>query len=209
MYRSLLMRFIAIIIATCLLIFVEYKFEIIDYLRFVNSARSVEGFSIAYSSDGELMAVGKKSTSSQTSKNKKSSKKVQIEIRRVKNNSLITSIDSLTTGNLTFSPDNSIIAAGSEGGKVYVWRVSDGELLHSFDHEINMNSSMMSFLSFTQNGQKIVTFIFGSSSKVNVWNLANETKRVFSVEFNSAALRPDGEILAFKALGIHLKHSKS
>ena len=196
MCRSLLMRFIAIIIATSLLIFIEYKFEVIDYLRFVNSAKSVEGFSVAYSSDGEMIAVGKKSTSSQTGKNKKLSKKVQIEIRRVKDNSLITSIDSLTTRNLTFSPDNSLIAAGSEGGKVYVWRVSDGELIHSFDHEINMNSSRMRYFLFTRDGQSIVTFIFGSLSKVNVWNLANETKRLFSVEFNSAALSPGGEILA-------------
>ena len=60
MLRTLLIRFIAIIIVTFLLIFIEYKFEVIDYLRFVNSAKSIEGFSIAYSSDGEIIAVGKK-----------------------------------------------------------------------------------------------------------------------------------------------------
>ena len=169
MYHSSLMKFILIIIATCLLIFVEYKFEVIDYLRFVNSARSVEGFSIAYSSDGEMIAVGKKSTSSQTSKNKKSSKEIQIEIRRIKDNSVITSINS-STSNLTFSPDNSLIAAGSEGGKVYVWRVSDGKLLHSFDSKLN--SSAIANLAFSPNKSMIAAANY--KGNVYVWRISDE-----------------------------------
>ena len=200
MYRSSLIRFIAIIIVTFLLIFIEYKFEVIDYLRFVNSVKTVKGSSIAYSSNGEMMAIAGNFTPSKTSENKKSAKKVQIEIRRVEDNSVITSIDSSTTGNLTFSPDNSMIAAGSEGGKVYVWRVSDGEMLHSFDHEINVKSSRMSFLSFTQDGQNIVTFISGvvslSPNQVSVWNLASGTNRTYFKEFISADLSSDGEIVA-------------
>ena len=194
MYRSLLMRFIAIIIATCLLIFIEYKFEVIDYLRFVNSAKSIEGFSIAYSSDGEIMAVAKKFADSQTPKNRKSRRNFQIEIRRVKDNSAITSIDSSTTGNLTFSPDNSMIAAGkSYDGKVYVWRVGNGELLHSYDLKLDPRVSNMGFLLFTQDEQNIVTL---ASGFLNVRNLASETDRVLSGDFTSAALSPNRETVA-------------
>ena len=193
MIRTFIVKFIAIIIATCLLIFIEYKFEVIDYLRFVNSARSVEGFSIAYSSDGEMVAVGKKSTPSQTSKNKKSSKKVQLEIRRVKDNSLVTSIDSSTSSNLTFSPDNSMVAAGSYDGKVYVWRVSDGELLYSYDLNLDPRVSNMGFVSFAQDEQNIVTL---ASGLLNVQNLASQTNRVVFGDFVSAALRPEGETVA-------------
>ena len=193
MYRSLLMKFVLIIIATCLLIFVEYKFEVIDYLRFVNSAKSIQGGSIAYSWDGEMIAVGKRSTSSQTSKNKKPSKEVQIEIRRVKDNSLVTSINSSTTGNLTFSPDNSLIAAGSYDGKVYVWRVSDGELLYSYDLNLDPRVSNMGFVSFSQDGQNIVTL---ASGLLNVRNLASQTNRVVSGDFVSAVLSPNRETVA-------------
>ena len=170
MYRSLLMKFVLIIIATCLLIFVEYKFEVIDYLRFVNSAKSIQGGSIAYSWDGEMIAVGKRSTSSQTSKNKKPSKEVQIEIRRVKDNSLVTSINSSTTGNLTFSPDNSLIAAGSEGGKVYVWRVSDGKLLHSFNSKLK--NSAIANLAFSPNKSMIAAANY--KGNVYVWRISDE-----------------------------------
>ncbi|MEO1673522.1 MAG: hypothetical protein AAFR77_22550, partial [Cyanobacteria bacterium J06631_2] len=199
MLRNLFVRFILIIIATSLLIFVEYKFEVVDYLRFVNSATTLEGSSIVYSSDGEMMAVGRV-TVFKTSENKKPKKNLQIEIRKVSDHSLITAIDTSTTSNLTFNPDNSLIAAGNSLGKVYVWRIGDGELLFSFDHKINVNSLMMSFLSFTQGGQKIVTLISGvlssSSNQVNVWDLANETNRTLAGEFTSAVLSSGGETLA-------------
>ena len=189
-------KFLVIVVAICLLIFIEYKFELIDYLRFVNSTKTLEVSSIAYSSDGEMIAVVKKIASSKTREYRNSPRKnFQIEIQRVADNSLITSFDTLVAGNLTFSPDKSMIAAGSYDGKVYVWRVSDGELLHFFDYKINVNSSRMRFLSFTQDGQNIVTFTFGSSSKINMWNLASETNRPIAVEFISADLSSDAKTL--------------
>ena len=104
-----LTKFVAIIITACLLILIEYKFEVIDYLRFVNSAKSIQGRAIAISSPSELIAVVKKFTPSKTNENQKSRTHFQIEIRRVKNNSVITFLDSLTAGNLTSSLDNSFL----------------------------------------------------------------------------------------------------
>ena len=196
MYRSLLMKLIAIIIATCLLIFIEYKFEVIDYLRFVNSAKSFKGSLIIYSNDGELIATPHKHTDSPATE-KKASKKFQIEIRRTNDRSLITSIDSPTTGNLTFSPDGSMIAAGSHGGKVYVWRTSDGKLLYFFDDSSIYYTTMPS-LAFTPDGNNLVGLILtkNSPSRLTVWNLVNKTNRVLSGKFASAALSPDGETIA-------------
>ena len=72
---------------------------------------TLEGRSIVYSSDGELMAIGR-ATDSKMSENKNSKKNLQIEIRKVSDRSLITFLDSSTTSNLTFSPDNSMITTG-------------------------------------------------------------------------------------------------
>ena len=168
MLRNLFVRFILIIIATSLLIFIEYKFEVVDYLRFVNSVMTSEGRSIVYSSDGELMAIGR-ATDSKMSENKNSKKNLQIEIRKVSDRSLITFLDSSTTSNLTFSPDNSMIAAGSYDGKVYVWRVSDGKLLHSFDSKLD--SSAIGKLVFSPSNSIIATGNY--KGKVYVWRVSD------------------------------------
>ena len=201
MLRTLFVKFILIFVATCLLIFVEYKFEVIDYLRFVNSVKSLEVNSgsdlIAYSPNGEMFAIaGGKRISSKINVNSYTQGYSQVEVRRVADGSLVRSWNFFAAQSLTFSPDSSMIGAGSRGGKVSVWRISDGELLHSFGGVGKYFTTQL--LAFTPDGNNLVGLIFPSNSpgKVTIWDLANQTNRVLSGEFYSAAFSPDGETVA-------------
>ncbi|GAB4227584.1 MAG: hypothetical protein Kow0049_07870 [Stanieria sp.] len=201
MYRSLFMKFITLIITICLLIFIEYKFEVIDYLRFVNSAKTLKVDSgsdlIAYSPNGEMFAIaGGKRISSKINVNSYTQGYSQVEVRRVVDGSLVKSWKLFAAQSLAFSPDSSMIAAGSRGGKVSLWRISDGEMLYSFGDASKYFTTQL--LAFTPDGNNLVGLIFTSNSpsKVTIWDLANQTNRVLSGEFVSAALSADGETIA-------------
>ncbi|MDJ0594392.1 MAG: hypothetical protein QNJ72_31195 [Pleurocapsa sp. MO_226.B13] len=94
---------------------------------------------------------------------------------------MITSIDSLTTHNLKFSSDNSFVAAGSELGRAYIWRVSDGKLLHSFDSKLN--SSAIANLAFSHNKSMIAAANY--KGNVYVWRISDgELLHSFDLKIN-------------------------
>ena len=203
MYRSLLMRFIAIIIATCLFIFIEYKFEIIDYLRFPNAAKTFEVNSasdfIAYSPDGKMFAVaGGKQIRAKISFNTNVNGYTQVQVRRSQDGSLIKSLDFFSAQSLAFSPDSSMIAAGNRQGKLSVWQISDGELVHSVEREIKFFSIVKS-LAFTPTGNNLVEFTLSKNRldyTIKIWNLNDKTSRQISVDYLYGALSPDGKTIA-------------
>ncbi|MEL6441909.1 MAG: hypothetical protein AAFQ80_21995 [Cyanobacteria bacterium J06621_8] len=98
MIKALLLRFTTTIIATSLLIFIEVKFEAIDYLRFVNSTKTLEIDSgsnvIAYSPNGEMFAIaGGERIRAKIRPNSDVQGYSQVEVRRVTDGTLVKSWD--------------------------------------------------------------------------------------------------------------------
>ena len=203
MLRTLFVKFILIFVTTCLLIFVEYKFEVIDYLRFVNSVKTFEvnsaSDSIAYSPDGKMFAVaGGKRISAKIRFNTYTQGYTKVEVRRSQDASLIKSWDFFSAQSLAFSLDSSMIAAGNNQGKLSVWQISDGELVHSVEREIKYFSIVES-LTFTPTGNNLVEFTLSNNRldyTIKIWNLTDKTSRQLFVDYIYGTLSPDGKIIA-------------
>ena len=203
MLRTLLMRFITIIIVTSLLIFIEYKFEVIDYLRFPNAVKTFEvnsaSDSIAYSPDGKMFAVaGGKRIRAKVSFNRDTQGYMKLEIRRSKDGSLVKSWDFFSAQSLAFSPDSSMLAAGNNQGKLSVWQISDGELVHSVERKIEYFSIVKS-LAFSPTGNNLVEFTLSNNRldyTIKIWNLTDKTSRQLFVDYIYGTLSPDGKVLA-------------
>ena len=126
----------------------------------------------------------------------------QVEIRKVTTGKIIQTFDFLSANSLIFSPDNLLIAVGGYGGEIKIWRISDGQLIHSFkkaDHYRDITT----FLSFTPDRQTLVAStgrysrISNEPSQISVWNLNSGNNRyVFSKPFTCAAASPDRQLFA-------------
>lgn len=98
------------------------------HMRWVrNVGESPDSF--AFSSDGSLVATN-------TDGNK------QMQISRVSDGTLVQGMTSENVTTEGFSPDGRLLVAGTNNGRLYVWRVSDGALLHSYrgSHEAAVSS---------------------------------------------------------------------
>ena len=67
---------------------------------------------------------------------------------------------------LTFGPSGEVLAGGLAGKGIDIWRVKDGDLLHSLVH-----SGHISDLAFTPDGSKLASSSFDGT--VNIWNAEN------------------------------------
>jgi WD40 repeat protein len=91
--------------------------------------------------------------------------------------------------NLAFSPDGTLLASGSTGGTVSVWRTDSGELLHTLEHIGGVES-----VSFSPDGKTLAS---GSKGDIKLWHLADGTLlRTLPEGGNNIAFSPDGLKLA-------------
>jgi WD40 repeat protein len=162
---------------------------------------------IAFSPNGEMLAtasgkiVSKRITPNNTMGDFRSDSS-QVEIRKVATGKTIQTLDFFSASSLAFSPDNNLIAAGDYGGEIKIWRISDGQLVHSFKRA-ERYSDKTTFLSFTPDGQTLVAAteryfnISDEPSQLNVWNLnSGNNHYTLSKPFTCAAASPDGQLLA-------------
>ena len=91
---------------------------------------------------------------------------------------------------LAYSIDSEWLAAGTTGGSVYVWRLSDGELLYSGLEQ----SSPIQKLVFSQDGTYLVISTFsgawiwsiGSDQLSSIDNSSNEISGINAVDISSS-----------------------
>src|SRR5690606_16972188 len=96
---------------------------------------------------------------------------------------------------ITFSPDGSLIATGTEAGQVRVWRASDGSLVYDLvDHTDRVNA-----LAFSPDGVFLVSG--AAAGKVNLWRLSDGQLQgswqpvTEGVVFTGLGFSLDGQIL--------------
>ena len=132
---------------------------------------------VALSPDGQIVASGTET----------------IQLWRTADGSLLRTLD---TGegvlSVTFSLDGQILASGHLYGEGRLWRVSDWQLLHTFDREAIQ-------FAFTPDHQMLA--VMGKSDTVQLFNLKDDTPvRTFEGGprgyFPFMALSPDGHTLA-------------
>ncbi|WP_171815453.1 WD40 repeat domain-containing protein [Stanieria cyanosphaera] len=177
-------------------------------LRFPSSIKTWElhnsTWTNAISPNGEMLAtVAGPLTRRRLPNNIREQGHPHVEIRRISDGAILRTLDFFSAGSLAFSPDNSLIAAGGYEGAVKIWRISDGQLLHSLIPSDNLSSNTNN-LAFSPDGQTLVTRASRGSeqffhfSPISVWNIANGEKRytLLGKSRNSIAISPDGQLLA-------------
>lgn len=203
MYRSLFMKFLVIVVATCLCLIIVWKFEIIDLIRYSGSFKTWEypkktGF-ISFSQSGRLFLTFDRTVSLK--------KSIKVKIRKLSTGEVIQTLPNIFSWRIVFSPDDSLIASANEKGQIQIWRISVGELIHFFQsHE---DSKMRTgFVGLTPDGKTLVTKAGKTNylstvstpyyaSQINIWNLENETKRYTILgSYNRVNISPDGKLLA-------------
>lgn len=199
------------ILAIALLLGLVWKFQVIDLLIFPSSIKTwqlpIESWTMAVSTDGQMLAT----TSGEFIRRKLSfnlneSGHSIVEIRKVSNGSIIKMVDFFAANSLAFSDDNSLVAAGGHEGEVKVWRISDGQLIYSLKVS-DQAWSGTNVLAFTTENENLLLLTTQSSleedmsSELTVWNLNNGEKHYsLSGQFLSAAISPDGQIIALSNL---------
>ena len=211
MFRSFVFKLLAIIIAAPFLLYFLWKFQIIDLLLFPDSIKTWQipdsSGAIAFSPNGEMLATPSGPLiRRRLANNFGVQDHPYVEIRRVSDGSRAQTLDFFSTRSLAFSPDNTLIAAGGLGGEINIWRISDGQRLHSL---IGSNEpwSRTTVLAFTPDGQTLGAFAVYPTieetklNQVSVWNVVNGKKRyILTGKYTGAAISPDGQLLALGSI---------
>lgn len=174
-------------------------FLIVLIIKFLSRYKSWEisgsGRFITFSSNGKMVAhasgVGNRGNTS------------IVEIRDVENGEIIQSLDFSFATNIAFSHDNSLIAVGNYYGDIKVWRLDDGQLIHSFNQVFTYGGEI-AFLAFSPDQQTLVVSATERSIYTNTniksviaWNLVNgEQHYTLSTPANCAAVSFDSKIFA-------------
>ena len=215
LHIQVIKKITTISITVFLLIFITWKFQIKDLLLFLHSNETWQIPSsskvIAFSPNGRMIAVasGERVTHRISSNHSINGASSQVEIRFVDNSNIVKSFKFSSASSLAFSPDNSMIAAGSYGGEIKIWQIKDGKLIHSFK-KTNHYYDQTDFLLFTPDRHYLISSVISSSysttkpSQLNVWNLVNgENIYTISQPFTCATASSDGQ---FIALGSNQEH---
>ena len=207
MFRSLVAKLLAIIVAAPFLLYFLWKFQVIDQLLYPDAIKAwrlpTYSGAIAFSPNGEMLATPSGSfIRRRLANNFGVQGHPYVEIRRVSDGSIVRSLDFFSADSLTFSPDNTLIAAGGYGGEINIWRISDGQRLHSLTGSQEPWSSTL-VLAFTKDGQTLVALsVYPSISEtkfnsLSVWKVASGEKRyTLTGKYTCAAISPDGQLLA-------------
>ena len=212
MYRSLFMKFVVIVVATCLCLFIVWKFEIIDLILYSGLFKSwkypeTTSF-VTFSQSGKLFLTSSKV---EDTSQKRSSKFIQ-QIRKISDGEVIQTLKTQDTNffawKKVFSPDDSLIAAASEKGGVQIWRVSDGQLSHTLQ-TIDDPKMKIGFLGLTPDGKTLVTKagkaeylpprrdVPSYTIQIDFWNLENGKKlHTLSDNYDQLNISHDGQMLA-------------
>lgn len=95
---------------------------------------------------------------------------------------------------VTFSPDGQILAAGDDQGKIYLWRMADGQPIFS----IQAHDSWIKSIAWNPNGQTLATS--SADGQIKLWNpRTGECERTFHGHtgwIRSIAWHGDGQRLA-------------
>jgi WD40 repeat protein len=107
---------------------------------------------------------------------------------------------------VAFSPDGSLLAVGMENSTLTLWRVSDGELLHTWGIlpvEYNPDNEVVS-VAFSPDGTLIAA---GTHKEIKLYRVSDKAIiRTLDIgnDGQSLAFSPDGTILASAAGDIRL-----
>lgn len=102
---------------------------------------------------------------------------------------------------VALSADETLLAAGSNTGKVLVWDRARGSLIHTFTMGDNAND-LLTFVAFTPDGKHVVA-TGSTGARIGVFSLGGEQHRTWEsgyIAIDTAALSPDGKVLAIGGL---------
>lgn len=159
---------------------------------------------IAFSPNSKMIAVasGKPKTYFKTPKSSINKASSTVEIRKVFNGKVIQTLNFPAATSLAFSPDNKLLATGNYGKDIQIWRISDGQLVHTVE-KANPYIGRTRLLAFTPDGNTLIAFARQSSdlsrnNEITVWDLNSNSRRLtISKPFTCAAISTDGQLLAF------------
>ena len=126
-----------------------------------------------------------------------------VEIRKIFNGKVIQTLDFPAATSLAFSPDNKLLATGNHGKNIQVWRISDGQLVHSVE-KANPYIGQTRLLDFTPDGNTLIASsgkysrVDDISNEISAWDLNTGSKHyTHSKLFSCAAVSTNKQLLAF------------
>ena len=127
-----------------------------------------------------------------------------VEIRKVSNGQTIQVLNFPAATSLAFSPDNKLLATGNYGKDIKVWRIGDGQLIHSVEKANPPFMGRTELLAFTPDGKTLIASsgrysrVDDISNEISVWDLNTDSRHyTLSKLFTCAAVSFDGQLLAF------------
>lgn len=159
---------------------------------------------IAFSPNSEMIAVASGEPKTYNGPNHSiNGASSTVEIRKVFNGKVIQTLDFPAATSLAFSPDNKLLATGNHGKDIQVWRISDGQLVHTVE-KANPYVGQTRLLAFTSDGQTLIASsgiysrVDDISNEISVWDLNSDSRRyTLSKLFTCAAISTNGKLLAF------------
>ena len=159
---------------------------------------------IAFSPNSKMIAVasGEPKTYYKTPKSSINGASSTVEIRKVFNGRVIQTLDFPAATSLAFSPDNQLLATGNHGKDIQIWRISDGQLIHTIE-KANPYVGQTRLLAFTPDGNTLIASsgrysgVDDISNEISVWDLDNDSRRyILSKSFMCDAISANGQLLA-------------
>lgn len=208
--KALKKRFF-ILLVILLMALLSWQSQVFALLPFAYKTWKLHSMSnaIAFSYDGKMLATGAGKPGRYKIGFNHHVRGVSstVEIRRIADSKVIQTLIFPNATNIAFSYDNKLIAAGHQGKDVKVWRVSDGDLVSTFEQsnfkQYGFNFSSVSYLAFTPNSQALVSstqqdyWSKNKSDTINIWNLdSGDSRRILSDRMGCAVVNPEGKMLA-------------
>jgi len=152
---------------------------------------------IALSSDGKLLAARAGPLQERQVEGRRIASSSTIKLHSFPDGEVVRTLEAFYVTKLAFSPDNSLIAAGTGGGDIFVWRVESGQLLYQRKASFIIPSRPdIHTVIFSRDGQTLVTMIGGL---IDVWRVESGELR-YSIQHGEydcfGDLSPDGKTLA-------------